>query len=364
MKMGIDARMFGRKEGEGSIGRYVADLVTHLQEEDDETEYVIFLRKENFHDFVVKKKNFSKRIFDAPLFSMQEQREFPKEIRLAKVHAMHYPSEYVPVWSSVPFVATIHSLSRIQGHYTGLRQVAYRHMFEHAVHASRHIIAASQETKRAILDHFRVKPQKISVVYQGIGNGEEKGEGSLEALGIEKPYVLALGGMQPEKNHEVLLGALEERKHEAYSLVCAGRCDEHAEILKEKAKKMGINERVRFIHAPKNEEVALLIKNAALLVHPAKQEDFAAYPLEAALYKRPVAVSDISIFHELFGENVQYVPPDDVHAWAAVMHHAVFNEAAWKGIISSAYRHVKRYNWNECAREMKEVYVKHAFPRM
>ncbi len=365
MKMGIDARMFGAKQGGGSIGRYVAELVMHLQEVDKDTEYVIFLRKENFHECVIKRKNFSKRIFDVPQFSLKEQREFPKEIRLSQVQAMHYPSEYVPIWSSVPFVTTIHDLNNLEGKYTGLQQVAYRHMSEHAVHASRHIVAISQEVKRSILENFRVSGGKISVVYPGVSIGEGGERVRLEDLGVRKPYVLALGSMHPQKNHDILLSALqEEGDREEYQVVFAGKFDDFAKILEQKAKKMNLEKRVRFIHAPTNEEVTALIKNAAMLAHPAKKESFGALPLEAALAKRPVAVADTSVFHEIFGDTVQYVPQNDARAWAAVMHHAVHNEEAWKGIISSAYRHAKRYNWDECAREMKEIYVKHAFPRM
>src|SRR3989338_10747098 len=100
MKIGIDARMFGPRIGGGGLGRYVASLVNELQEIDAQNEYVIFLKKENFHDFIIKRKNFSKRLVDIPWYSVKEQFAFPKEIMLSGVQLMHYPHWNVPLWCS------------------------------------------------------------------------------------------------------------------------------------------------------------------------------------------------------------------------------------------------------------------------
>lgn len=374
MRMGIDARMFGPRVGGGGIGRYVAELVTHLQEIDKETEYVVFLKKENFHDFVIKRKNFSKRLVDIPWYSAKEQLAFPREILLSKVQAIHYPHWNVPIFSKVPFVVTIHDLILLEdsqaAHATtrsafvhGVKFAAFRHVLEHAVHKSRHIAAISQATKQSILSHFRVSPQKISVVYQGVKAPE--GSGSLAALDVHAPYVLALGNMYPHKNHEVLLEALAECEDlPRLQLVCAGKYDAFGERIKRRAEELSIAHKVRFIHAPTDGEVRALIEGASLLAHPAHIEGFGIPPLEAALLKTPIAVSDIPIFHETLGESAQFVPADDSLAWAAVMRHAVEEPAAWKPLITTAARQGKRYNWEECAKEMKELYLRNAFPRL
>lgn len=364
MRLGIDARMFGPRVGGGGIGRYIAELVMHLQEIDKETEYVIFLQKENFHDFVIKRKNFSKRLVSVPLHTLKEQWAFPKEILLAKVQAMHYPHVSVPLWSRVPFLVTVHDLTLLENKH-GLAFVVSRHMFEHAVYKSRHIVAVSEATKRNILTHFRVKPQKISVVYQGVQElPQEKGVHGKQ-MDVHEPYILAVGNMYPHKNHAVLLRALQACGDIPHlQLVFAGRYDVFAEKLKRYGEELGVSQKVRFIHAPTDGEIHNLISNAALLAHPSHHEGFGIPPLEAALLKTPIAVSDIPVFHETLGKGVQFVPADDALAWAAVMRHAVQEPETWKPLIISASRQAKRYNWEECAKEMKEVYVRHAFPRL
>lgn len=376
MRMGIDARMFGPRVGGGGIGRYIAELVMHLQEIDKETKYVVFLKKENFHDFVIKRKNFSKHLVDIPWYSAKEQFAFPREILLSKVQAMHYPHWNVPIWSKIPFVVTIHDLILLEDQESaqattrgslvhGIKLAAFRHVLEHAVYKSRHIVSISETTKRSILSHFRVSSQKISVVYQGVKAPEAERGVSLERLDVAVPYVLAAGNMYPHKNHQVLLEALQECEDlPNLKLVFAGKYDAFAEKLKHTAEKMGVAQKVRFIHAPTDGEIRLLLEHAALLVNPARIEGFGIPPLEAALLKTPVAVSDISIFHETLGEGAQFVPFEDPLAWAAVMRHAVEQPDAWKSLITAAARQVKRYNWEECAKEMKEVYLSNAYKRL
>ena len=84
MRIGIDARFYGPRVGGGGIGRYVAELVTNLQRIDTQNSYVLFLRKENFHECVITNPNFQKRLLDVPWYSLAEQRVLPREVALAR----------------------------------------------------------------------------------------------------------------------------------------------------------------------------------------------------------------------------------------------------------------------------------------
>jgi len=77
MKIGIDARFFGPRVGGGGLGRYVSELVTHLQKIDQRNQYILFLKKENFHECKITNKNFSKQLIDIPWYSIEEQRKMP-----------------------------------------------------------------------------------------------------------------------------------------------------------------------------------------------------------------------------------------------------------------------------------------------
>ena len=49
-----------------------------------------------------------------------------------------------------------------------MKNLAYRIVFKYAVKNSEKIIAVSQFTKKDILKHYPVNPDKIKVIYEGI----------------------------------------------------------------------------------------------------------------------------------------------------------------------------------------------------
>ena len=221
MRIGIDARFYGPRVGGGGLGRYVAELVTALQSVDTDNEYVLFLRKENFHECVITNTRFTKRMVDVPWYSFAEQREMPREIALAKVNLMHYPHWNVPIFSRVPFVVTIHDLILLEDPASarattrnaflhGIKSIGHRIALETAIHRSKHIVAISEYTKHSILEHFRVSGGKISVVYNGVRPPVGAEKVSLAELGVQQPYILSVGNGYPHKNLETTLSSFRK----------------------------------------------------------------------------------------------------------------------------------------------------------
>jgi glycosyltransferase involved in cell wall biosynthesis len=373
MRIGIDARFFGPRTGGGGLGRYVSELVNHLQEIDGENEYVIFLKRENFHEFSVKRGNFSKKMVDVPWYSLQEQTVMPREIALSKVHFMHFPHWNVPVLTRVPFLVTIHDLILLDDPMSarattrgplvhGIKQLGFRLVLERAVHGSRHIITVSEASKRSILEHFRVKPAKITVVHNGV-NTPPSGKGIvLRDLGVVEPFILYVGNMYPHKNLDTLLEAFagaRARKPDL-QLVIAGKYDEFGKKLHERAASMGFTDAdVRFINLPTDEELGALYRQAALLTYPSRFEGFGLPPVEALLVGTPVMASNASSMPEILGEYVRYVDPDDADDMARVMVEAIERPDAWTGMREKGMDFAKRYNWDKAARATLETYLLH-----
>jgi glycosyltransferase involved in cell wall biosynthesis len=378
MRIGIDARWFGPRVGGGGLGRYVAELVNHLQEIDGNNEYVIFLKKENFHEFVLKRPNFSKRLVDVPWYSAAEQFVMPREIALSKVNFMHYPHWNVPVMSRVPFVVTIHDLillddphsarSTTRGAFVhGVKYAAFRLCLEKAVHSSRHIIAISEATKRSILSHFNVSPQKITVIHNGVSMpGSGKGI-SLRGLGVMEPYLLYVGNNYPHKNLETLLEAFAAflPGHPETQLVFAGKYDEFSRRLEALALKLAIPKTsLRFLNLPTDEELGALYRNARLLVFPSRLEGFGIPPLEALSVGTPVMASNTSSMPEVLGETVRYVDPDDSEDMASVMSDAMDRSDLWKTLSKKGIEHAKGFSWEKAAKQTLETYLLHGPRRL
>ncbi len=378
MRIGIDARFYGPRVGGGGLGRYVSELVQALQRVDRENEYVLFLKKENFHECVITAPKFSKRLVDIPWYSAQEQARMPREVRLAKVNLMHFPHWNVPVFSRIPFVVTIHDLILLQDSSSsrattrnafvhGLKSIGHRIALEAAVHRSKHIIAISQYTKDSILEHFRVPGRKISVVYNGIRPPVGGESVTLASLGIYGRYFLYVGNRYPHKNLDLLLESFADfcRKDPGIVLVLAGRDDMFTRALQQYARTLGIpSDGLRWIHSPTDAVVARLYTDATLVIAPSRIEGFGIPPLEALSFGTPVAASHASSLPEVLGDAVRYFDPTDASALTRLMHEAVVAPELWATYREKGRRRVAQFSWDITAKAMKEIYQHSADRRL
>lgn len=370
MKIGIDARFFGPRVGGGGLGRYVSELVTHLQKIDHQNQYVLFLKKENFHECKITNKNFSKQLIDIPWYSLEEQRKMPGIIARSKVDFMHYPHWNIPVFSKVPFIVTIHDLIMLElprsAHAStrhplvyGFKHAGFRIVLKNAIHRSRHILTVSNYTKDKILEHFGVKIDKITVIPNGVILPREARSVSLTALGVYQPYFLYVGNAYPHKNIEMMMHAFSQfhENHPYTQLVIAGRRDFFSKRLEKEANELGLNiENVRFIDLPTDDELAALYKNASLFIFPSRIEGFGIPPLEAMSYKTPVAAANTSSIPEVLKHGAQYFDPDDIEALAELMRQASDEPDRFTNLIEEGQLLAQSYTWNKTAKMTLEVY--------
>lgn len=371
MRIGIDARFYGPRIGGGGLGRYVAELVTHLQHVDRTNSYVLFLRKENFHECVITNPNFEKRLVDVPWYSVEEQRVMPREAALARVQFMHYPHWNVPIFSRVPFIVTIHDLILVQDPLSarattrnpflhGIKYVGFRTVLENAIHRSRHIIAVSSYTKQSLLQHFRVSSQKITVIPHGVLAPKDDRSVSLQDLGVREPYVLYVGNSYPHKNLEMLVHAfaLFQRSTPYAQLVLAGKRDMFSRRLEKEARELGIpQDAIRFLDLPTDEELAALYRHASLFVYPSRIEGFGFPPLEAMRYGTPVAAARTSSLPEVLGDNALFFEPDDIETLVGMMERAAKGTLVSEDSRRAAERHAAHFTWEKTAQMTLSTYL-------
>lgn len=371
MRIGIDARFYGPRVGGGGLGRYVAELVTHLQEIDRSNEYVLFLRKENFHECVIKRGNFSKRMVDVPWYTLAEQRVIPQEVALSRVNVMHFPHWNVPLLMRKPFVVTIHDLILLDDPSSArattrgplvhaVKYAGYRIALDNAVYRSRAIIAVSDYTRQRILDRFRVKPQKVTRIYNGITAPLPVDHARLGALGITKPYVLYVGNAYPHKNLETLLAAfaMSRVSHPELVLVIAGRRDAFVKRMEEELGELGLDrEAVRFVDLPTDADIAALYANTSLFVYPSRHEGFGLPPLEAMTYGAPVASSAASCLPEVLGKAARYFRPDDAQTLARYIVESVEAPERFAEAKLHAQKQPMLYSWKKTAEATLNTYL-------
>lgn len=369
MRIGIDARFFG-SIGKG-LGRYTQKLIENLENIDDENQYFVFLRRENWQEFEPRSRNFTKVLADVPWYTMREQIQMPKILKKCGLDLVHFPHFNVPIAYNGKFVVTIHDLilfrfptrraSALSAPAYFFKKKAYYHVINRAIRKSEKIIAVSEHTKNDIKSNFKTDSDKIFVTYEGVDSGyvppaELPGE-ILQKYGIIKPYVLYVGNAYPHKNLDRLILAFKElsNRHSGLSLVLAGKEDYFYKRLKEYADSSNVP-KVIFPGHIKERFLSTVYREAKLYVFPSLYEGFGLPPLEAMVRSTPVASSNASCLPEILGEAAHYFDPRGISGIAESMEKVLTDNALRKKLTEAGKKQIQKYSWEKMAKETLAIY--------
>lgn len=186
------------------------------------------------------------------------------------------------------------------------------------------IIAVSEEAAqgwRGALGALGVALPEIHAVANGINAPAEP------RIMPERPTVLCVARLSPQKNHDVLLDAFAElrRRIPAARLLLAGEGPEEAG-LRRRAERLG-QDAVHFLG--QREDVARLMASADILVLASAFEGLPLVVLEAMAARTPVIATRIGGVREVLGDDHPWlVPPGDHRALSDAMFDALSDPAA------------------------------------
>jgi len=379
MTIGIDARFFGPR-GKG-LGRYTQKLIEALQELDRENDYVIFLRRENFDEYLPQNPRFKKVLADYSWYGFAEQFFLPFKIYAQKVDLMHFPHFNVPIFYFKKYIVTIHDLilrhfatrraSRLGTLLYWIKNLGYRVVIWLALKRAKKIITVSEYVENDIIKSFKVKAQKISVTYEGAPEKNLLFAGlkyKLKEFGIGKPYLLYVGNAYPHKNLERLVKAFEilvaDSKNDL-QLVLVGEEDYFYQRLEEEGRtsilrRIEVFDQIIFTDFVTDEELELLYQNATLYVFPSLCEGFGLPPLEAMSHGLPVVCSNATCLPEILGEAAIYFNPQDPNDMAEKINQVLSNNNLRKDLIAKGFEQIKKYSWRKMGEKTLILYNQRA----
>jgi glycosyltransferase involved in cell wall biosynthesis len=138
--------------------------------------------------------------------------------------------------------------------------------------------------------------------------------GALPAgLDLSTPYFVALGTIEPRKNHRLLLDVWDSFGPDRPTLfICGSRGWLNADVFARlDARPPGIVE----LPGLSDGAVAALLSGARALLFPSLAEGFGIPLAEAAALGTPVLCGDLAICHEVLGATAVYLPLDSLYVW-------------------------------------------------
>jgi glycosyltransferase involved in cell wall biosynthesis len=292
-------------------------------------------------------------------------------VAAARVHAdlLFAPTAAMLTIGLVPVVCTIHDVTAVKmpSHSARVTRLQ-RFLLRASARFSRALITDSHSSKQDIVSIYGVPESKVSVVYLGYDKAvfnsdpaDVAGSNALmKKLGIEKPYVLHHGTIQPRKNLKRLIEAyrlmlLRDRNLDL-DLVLAGRLGwAYDEIVAVGSNNAGGRGRVVFAGMLANSDLALLIKGASLEVIPSLYEGFCLPMVEAMACGTPTVAANTSCLPEISGNALAYFDPGSVDEIAAQMQSVLLDRERSAQLRKQGLERVREFSWERCAQETLRV---------
>ena len=174
------------------------------------------------------------------------------------------------------------------------------------------ILTVSDETKKLMVSIYRLAPASIYVVPNTVDSSFFHPAKQDESGDV--PYLLSVGSSWEHKNIAELL-RMHKLWSQGYVLKIVAGEGRYLTFLKRLAVRMGIENRVEFLSDIPGHRLRTLYQHCAALVYPSTMEGFGLPPLEAMACGRPVIVSDIALFRELYGSAPIFVRLGEPDSW-------------------------------------------------
>ncbi len=271
----------------------------------------------------------------------------------------------------VPAVCTIHDVTPFtMPSHSAPVSAMQRVLLKGCGRFSRTIITSSECSKRDIVTHLNVPEEKVVVIHDGcdysVFNTDPPDMTALAALharlGIEKPYLLHHGTIQPRKNLKRLIEAfrlmLAENADLDFDLVLAGQLGWASNEIVNTAANRDMRGRVILAGVLDDSDLALLIKGASLSVVPSLYEGFSLPMVEAMACGVPTIASNTSCLPEISGNALAYFDPLSIEDMAACMRAALRDADLRHCLRQKGIARVREFTWERCACETLNVLMK------
>ena len=375
MRIGIDYTSAARQSA--GIGRFTRELIRAALALDEDNDYRLLVAgRQPVAQAHLPRASRGYRLVQTPISERNLVRlwhrlqiPLPVEVFLGRVDIFHSPDFVLPPVARAVKVLTIHDLSFLRVPECAdprlrwyLGQVVPR-----SVRRADFLLADSESTRRDLVELLGVPPDRVQVIYGGVdamfapvGDAEALRR-AREKYAHGRPFILAVGTLEPRKNYPTLIRAFARARQAArlpHALVIVGRKGWVYEPIFAAVDDLGLHDEVIFPGFVPDEELPALYNAADVLVTPSFYEGFGLPALEAMACGTPVIVSDVSSLPEVVGEAGVRIDPRDEAGLAEAIVRVVGDSALRAGLREAGLRRAREFTWDRAARELLGVYAR------
>ena len=274
------------------------------------------------------------------------------------------------VSEGVPLVLTVHDLSFEEAADFARYERLWHRLArpERLARRASRVICPSEAVREAAMARWGLGPEKVRVVRSGAGKVWEPGgagQPGAAAAGepgtadrpetaaalpgeLARPYVLAVGALEPRKLPGVLVEAhaLARSRGLRAGLVFAGDGPLRGELERSQATVLGhVSDQV----------LEALYEGALVLACVSRDEGFGFTPVEALTRGTPVVVADLPVSAETLGDGALRVPSRNAEALADALLRLEREPGLRERLVTAGREAVAELSWERAARETRAI---------
>lgn len=263
---------------------------------------------------------------------------------------------------AVKSVVTIHDLIFLKCPecYPLIDRKIYDYKFRRACINADKVIAVSECTKRDIVEHYGIEPEKITVIYQGCDAlfaapvTEEEKDDIRKKYSLPGKFVVSVGTIERRKNLLSVVKALSLLPSDVH-LVAVGRRTKYTEQVEKYIQENNLQSRVHFLHGVPYADLPVIYRCADAFAYMSIYEGFGIPLLEALNSRVPVVAATGSCLEEAGGPGSKYVAPYDVEAIAEAINEC-FVPAVRERMIEQGVEWAAKFTPGNFARQTMDCY--------
>ena len=378
MRIGIDYTAATHQQA--GIGRYTRGLVVALAQQNTEDEFVLLVtggRSDRAGpqtqqlesvlpgSFRIRRAPLSERVWT--ILWHRLRLPIPVDLFTGPVDVFHSPDYVLPPLRQGKTVVTIHDLSFLrypEGAEPKLRRYLSS-VVPRAVSRADLVLGDSENTRNDIIELLGVPPGKVEVLHPGVDEifrvvEDERVLTEVSSLhGLDFPFILAVGTVEPRKNLILLLdayAALRKASDVPHKLVIAGGKGWLYEGVFRRVEELSLDEDVIFLGFVADQNLPALYSLADVFVFPSLYEGFGLPPLEAMACGTPVITSRTSSLPEVVDEAGLMVPANDPDMLAETIGRVLNDPGLGEDLAKRGVSQARKFTWQATGEKLLAIY--------
>ncbi len=283
----------------------------------------------------------------------------------AGIDLLHHPVTVpIPRLEGIPTVTTVYDVQHhdLPRFFSRAERAFRRWAYDGAARAADRVLTTSEYSRRRVVELVDVAPEQVEAIPMGIdhdrftptpGEADERLRARVE---LPERYLAYPANLWAHKNHDRLIDALGIVRDRDLHLVLTGQDYGRAAGLRERARRAGVEHRVRHLGYLEAAEMPALLRGATAMAFPSLYEGFGSPPLEAMACGCPVACSPRGSLAEAVGDAALTFDPESVEAIADAIERITTEEQLRQELRSQGLARAAGFSWSAAAERHRTMY--------